>query len=200
MFVLGSQEKKLKFLSFLSKRKASLEQPKEKKYVYYKMGCPIDVVLDKLNVVYKEVSNSDVFKNLRVKSLDEDRVFEDFVFVFNRALLAGYDPYQPIDLDEVSKFPKTTFVGYLYGRPVGFIIYTIEERDGKNVGVIAGIGVIPEYRGRGVAKSLVIKTAEEMKKRFNVEELECDVYEKNIASINLVSKFGFKKIGEFTIG
>lgn len=198
MFLL-EEERKLKFLNFLSKKKMRHIVEERRKYVYYKMSCPIEVVLDKLSTVYSEVADTDVFKSLRVKSLEEKNVYEDLVFVFNRSLLAGYDPYQPIDIEEAKKFPSTTFVGYLYGRPVGFIIYTIEDRGGKKVGVIAGLGVIPEYRGRGVAKSMIIKTAEVIREKFNVDTLECDVYEKNTASLNLVKKFGFKKIGEFQL-
>jgi len=196
---LLEKDRKLKFLNFLSRRKKTFVEEAKKGYIYYRMACPIDVILDKLNIVYSEISKSDVFKNLKVKSLEEKDVFEDLVFVFNRALLTGSDPYQPIDIQEAKKFPSTTFVCYLYGRPVGFIIYTIEKHSNDTVGVIAGLGVIPEYRGRGVAKSLIIKSAEVMRKKFNVNKLECDVYEKNIASLNLVKKFGFKKIGEFEL-
>ena len=59
------------------------------------------------------------------------------------------------------------------------------------------MGVIPEYRRKGVAKSLIIKTAEIIRDKFDVKKLICDVYEKNVASFNLIKKFGFKEEGEF---
>ncbi len=184
-------------------RKNAYSSPSEgvevKRYRYIKMGCPISKVLDSLNIVYQEIKDSDVYKNLKIEYLDPEKNGEDFIFVFNKSLLTGTDPYQPIDYSDLDKFPKTTFLGYLYGRPVAFVTYTIEEEDGLKVGVIAGLGVVPEYRRRGVAKALLLKTARELESMFNVNKLVCDVYEKNIASLNLVKKFGFKEEGEFYI-
>ena len=194
---MSPAEKSHKLIHYLMRKNTVENQPEliEAKHRYFKMGCPISKVLDSLNQVYLEIKESDVFKNLKIKPLNPDENGEDFISVFNKSLLAGYDPYQPIDYGDLDKFPKTTFIGYLYGRPVAFITYTIEEENGEKVGVIAGLGVIPEYRRRGVAKALIIKTATEIEKNFNVRKLICDVYEKNTASLNLVKKFGFKKEG-----
>ena len=193
-------EKSHKLINFLIRKEKKAGEKEEPRYKYIKMSCPMEKVLNKLNIVYKEIADSDIFKNLKVKKLNLRENGEDFIYVFNRSLLTGTDPYQPIDWNDLEKFPKeTTFIGYLYGRPVGFITYTIEEEDGEMIGVIAGLGVIPEYRRRGVAKSLILKTAEILKGSLNVEKLVCDVYEKNIASYHLIKKFGFKEEGEFYI-
>ncbi|MGQ4891449.1 MAG: GNAT family N-acetyltransferase [Candidatus Njordarchaeia archaeon] len=193
-------ERAHKLINFLIRREKETGEKAGVKYKYIKMSCPVEKVLNKLNIVYKEIENTDVFKNLKIQRLDVEKNGEDLIYTFNRSLLTGTDPYQPINWEDLEKFPKdTTFIGYLYGRPVGFITYTIEEEDGERIGVIAGLGVIPEYRRRGVAKSLILKTAEKIKGDLDVKKLVCDVYEKNVASYNLIKKFGFEEEGSFYI-
>jgi len=195
-----NKKKSHKFLEFLLKRDQKEEVVTAKRYKYIKMSCPIDRVLSNLNIVFEEIKDSDIFKNLKLEKLEPEKNGNDFIWVFNRTLLTGYDPYRPISEGDITKFPlDTTFIGYLYGKPVSFITCTVDQEDGESIGVIAGLGVIPEYRRRGVAKATIIKAAEILKNKFNVTKLVCDVYEKNVASYNLIKKFGFVEEEEFYI-
>lgn len=57
-------------------------------------------------------------------------------------------------------------------------------------GYVTNVAVLPQYRGRGIAQSLI---AEQMKNEMEFITLE--VRESNIPAINLYTKMGFENVG-----
>ncbi|MEM3694966.1 MAG: ribosomal protein S18-alanine N-acetyltransferase [Candidatus Bathyarchaeia archaeon] len=78
---------------------------------------------------------------------------------------------------------------------VGFIIGMLHQEEGKTVGHILTIDVLPEYRRRGIGLRLLNEIEEIFRgKGANVCVLE--VREDNIAALRLYKKLGYKKIAK----
>lgn len=57
-----------------------------------------------------------------------------------------------------------------------------------------GMGLLPEYRGKGVGSQL-LKAVLDHAKRFGLEKVELNVYTTNEAAVALYKKFGFEQEG-----
>lgn len=57
-----------------------------------------------------------------------------------------------------------------------------------------GMGIIPEYRGRGIGSQLLSTTLDHAEK-FGLEKVELNVYTSNTAAVALYKKFGFEEEG-----
>jgi len=100
------------------------------------------------------------------------------------------------------------FVNYVINNNYAqyFIIYENEVRgwcdiipksipEFSHVGVL-GIGILPEYRGRGLGKKLLAKTINHAKDINKLEKIELVVFESNINAIKLYKEFGFFEEGK----
>lgn len=65
----------------------------------------------------------------------------------------------------------------------------------SHVGVL-GMGILPEYRGRGLGKKILDKTINHVKKINKLEKIELVVFESNINAIKLYKEFGFFEEGK----
>lgn len=72
------------------------------------------------------------------------------------------------------------------GRVAGYMGLQIFSGEGY----VTNVAVLPEFRGRGIAKALI---GECMKNEMNFITLE--VRESNLAAINLYEKTGFERVG-----
>ncbi len=70
---------------------------------------------------------------------------------------------------------------------VGFIAGDI--RDGKNLGWITTLAVLPEYQGRGIGSNLL----EECEKLINTPVIRLNVRISNHAAIRLYRRFGYEQ-------
>lgn len=59
-----------------------------------------------------------------------------------------------------------------------------------------GIGLLAEYRHKGIGSVLLQKALEHAKERNNLEKVELEVFESNINAIRLYEKFGFQHEGK----
>jgi len=64
-----------------------------------------------------------------------------------------------------------------------------------HVGVL-GIGILSEYRGKGLGTQLLHKAIEHAKQLNHIEKIELDVFESNSAAIALYKKLGFEEEGK----
>lgn len=65
----------------------------------------------------------------------------------------------------------------------------------RHAGVL-GMGVLTEYRGKGLGTLLLQKTIEHARNINHLEKIELDVFESNSAAIALYRKFGFEVEGK----
>jgi len=82
--------------------------------------------------------------------------------------------------------------------PLGILKFMLQLRNTNNIRLVS-IGVIKEFRGMGVAESLLVKSVLEMKRK-GFDSLEYSwVLEDNCASIAVASKVGGKKLKRYTM-
>ncbi|HKZ41470.1 MAG TPA: GNAT family N-acetyltransferase [Candidatus Hodarchaeales archaeon] len=126
---------------------------------------------------------------------------ETFALVFNTILMTSPDPYRPITKEEAKIFGDGTFLTYAYGQPAGFAVLTHEKDEGtqENIGVIAGIGIMPKFRGRRFAIAFALGLLDWFKAR-GVSRLQCEVYEHNDVSHRFITSLGFSEVGEMFLG
>lgn len=57
-----------------------------------------------------------------------------------------------------------------------------------------GMGILPEFRGKGIGSKLLQKAIEHSA-TFGLEKIELNVYTSNVSAIGLYKKFGFEQEG-----
>lgn len=57
-----------------------------------------------------------------------------------------------------------------------------------------GMGILPEFRGKGIGSQLLQKVIDHAK-TFGLEKIELNVYTSNISAVALYKKFGFEQEG-----
>lgn len=145
-------------------------------------------------------AKKEIIKYIHVRPYNyQDKVEQEtFTKLFNLVLLSSPDPFRPLNQDEAAKyFKKGTFLAFLYGKCVGYGVLTIEQSEEGKIGVIAGIGVHPNYRRKNVALKIALEMGQWFLDKKDLVKLQCEVYEKNEVSYKFISSFGFKKVGEF---
>jgi ribosomal protein S18 acetylase RimI-like enzyme len=65
----------------------------------------------------------------------------------------------------------------------------------RHVGTL-GMGILSEYRRRGIGKKLLELTIEHAKTVNGMEKVELEVFKSNASAVRLYRKMGFKKEGE----
>jgi ribosomal protein S18 acetylase RimI-like enzyme len=132
------------------------------------------------------------YVNVRGLSTDE---IPEFVHLYNRCFLASPDPFCPLTIEEAHKLEtEGIFVAEMWTTLAGFIACFVEKTEDSLYGEITGIGVLPMRRRKGVATAL-IRQATEYFLDAGVDEVYCEVYEKNIPSQMLIHAYDFEKVG-----
>lgn len=80
-------------------------------------------------------------------------------------------------------------------KPAGYCWTCIAPAEGNLRGVIGMIGVVPEFRGRGVSKTILLAGMECLKS-LGVTEIGLQVDGSNTQAIRLYTSVGFEKAGE----
>ncbi len=167
-----------------------LEPSEKREYTYAVMAIEVEGAEELLAQKKRWLKNR-IGRLVRIEQLSEENA-PDFVEVWNKALLTAPDPFRPISLEKAKALPKEgTFIAYLFGKPVGFIVCVVDGEDGA----IAGLAVDPSRRRRGIATALAIRAAEYLLSR-GVKRVVCDIYLGNRESMAFVKSFGFKDTGE----
>jgi ribosomal protein S18 acetylase RimI-like enzyme len=103
------------------------------------------------------------------------------------------DAWPLLDLVSVLTFRGVIRLKAVIGKTmVGFIAGDVKRLEG--VAWIATVGVLPEYRGRGIGAAL-LQACEE---QIPVDRIRLCVRPSNDVAIRLYERFGYTKIGEWT--
>jgi ribosomal protein S18 acetylase RimI-like enzyme len=102
------------------------------------------------------------------------------------------DAWPLLDLMAVLSFPGVIRIKAIVdGRMVGFIAGDPKLEEG--IGWIATVGVLPEYRGRGIGHALI----EECEKKMPLRRIRLSVRVNNTSAIELYEKIGYQRISEW---
>ncbi len=83
------------------------------------------------------------------------------------------------------------FVALSKDKVIGWCDILPKEKEiNKHVGVM-GVGIIPDFRGKGIGTRLINACLEKVKKQ-NIYRIELWVYEDNVNAVDLYKKLGFE--------
>jgi len=129
------------------------------------------------------------------KGFDE----EVFVSIFN-ATFGDYDDIRSMTLEEMKKTEEAPsfntdgmFIAEWNGETAGMINAYIDKLREEEKGFIQRLGVLPKFRGKGIAKKLVEKALESLKRR-GMKLAETWAQTDREGCIHLFESFGFKKV------
>lgn len=128
---------------------------------------------------YKSLNN---ISSVEVIKLVND-VFKDYIVPINWNLKTFEK-----DVKEYSISLDDSFVCYDDEKPIGFSIVSHRGELGR----IDSIGVLPEYRGAGIASEIIYRTIENLKWK-GVKKIVLEVEENEKRAINFYKKHGFKE-------
>jgi ribosomal protein S18 acetylase RimI-like enzyme len=181
------------FFSRLDVEPETLEEEEDISLTYTQMRLPVDEITPEFEAKVKEKVKKN-FLNAKIR----EATMEDLptiMQIHNRAWLTANEPFRPIELDSLEKIYSYTeteiLIAKVYGKDGGFIILDREGEDGE-IGVIAGLGVLPRFQRKGLGTVLGVAAWNYFKDKA-VEELRCEVYEDNEASYHFIKSLGFEE-------
>ena len=83
-------------------------------------------------------------------------------------------------------------MGFKANKVAAYICTLLED----SVGVIAGIGIHPNQRGKKISFPMLNQAIEWLLTQKQVETIQCDVFENNLVSKSLFESLGFKQIDD----
>ena len=129
------------------------------------------------------------------KGFDEDV----FVSIFNAAF-GDYDDIRSMTLEEMKKMEKSPsfstngmFIAEWNGETAGMINAYVDKLREEKKGFIQWLGVLPKFRGKGIAKKLLKRAIESLKQRgMKITETWAQTDRK--ACVHLFESFEFKQV------
>ncbi|MFO7794978.1 MAG: GNAT family N-acetyltransferase [Promethearchaeati archaeon] len=174
------------------------EKAEKEGLTYIQMKLPVEKITEEFeNEIKKKVEKS--FLGAKIREAKEEDL-ETVMNIHNRAWMTANEPFRPIELESLKKiheYPETEIlIAKVYGNDGGFIIL---DREGENneIGVIAGLGVLPNLQRKGLGTVLGMSAWNYFKKK-DVTELRCEVYKDNSVSYGFIKSLGFEEYDKKT--
>ncbi|TXT54157.1 MAG: hypothetical protein BAJALOKI2v1_810012 [Promethearchaeota archaeon] len=186
------------FFFSLEKKESEEEQTFEKQIekegmIYIQMRLPVEkITLEFEESLRKKIAQNFLKANIREAERED---FDSIVSLYNKAWLTSQTPFRPLDKDSLKKIfedPDTVIlIAKVYAMDAGFVILDFEGSK-KEIGVIAGLGVLPRFQRKGLGTVLGMATWNFFKKQ-GVKELRCEVYKDNKVSYSFIKWIGFEE-------
>ena len=111
----------------------------------------------------------------------------------------GFCPNTVEQIEYRSSMANTFHQGICFlfdgAKAAGYCWTCLEPLNGSIRGVIGMIGVVPDYRGKGISRSILIAGMESLRTQ-NVADIGLQVDSSNTPGVRLYSSIGFEKVGE----
>ncbi len=160
---------------------------------YIQMRLPVSKITAKFDNDLKEKVEKNILQAKIRESTEKD--LASVMYLYNRSWMVSNTPFSPINIESLKiifDFPKTLIlIAKVYGSDAGFVILDFEG-DYNEIGIIAGLGVLPRFQRKGLGTVLGMAAWNYFKER-EVKELRCEVYVNNLVSYNFISSLGFEE-------
>jgi len=158
----------------------------DKGMVYLQMRLPIEKITKEFVDTLRDKIERKIYSaNIREAELKDLSIITD---IYNKSWLTSSTPFRPIErgtLKQIFTNQNTVFlIAKVYGSNGGFIILDIEGENNE-YGVIAGLGVLPRFQGKGLGTILGMAAWNYFKEK-GLKELRCEVYKDNQNSYSFV--------------
>jgi ribosomal protein S18 acetylase RimI-like enzyme len=161
--------------------------------IYVQMRLPVEKITPEFEEsLRKKIAQNFLKANIREADKND---LDSIVSLYNKAWLTSQTPFRPLDKESLEKIfedPDTVIlIAKVYGTDAGFVILDFEGKD-KDIGIIAGLGVLPRFQRKGLGTVLGMATWNYFKKE-GVKELRCEVYKDNDVSYSFIKWIGFEE-------
>lgn len=188
------------FFSGLEKKSKSSEASKSLENLlaqtgmkYIQMKLPIEKITPEFEHFIKGKIESHII-NAKIREVEEEDL-TILVDLYNKSWITAREPYSRLSLESLRKiyeYPDTKiFIVRYFGIDAGFVILDIEGEN-KDIGVIAGLGILPRFQGKGLGKVIGIAAWNYFKDK-RIKELRCEVYHENVVSYHFIKSLGFEE-------
>jgi len=160
---------------------------------YIQMRLPVRKITPEFEAALRaKIENNIIHAEVREATMED---INCLIELHDKAWHSTPMPYRPLNKDSIIKMlqdPNIIFlIAKVQGDDRGFaLIYFSGEE--KEIGVIAGMGIIPEYQRKGLGTILGLATWDYFKKK-GVFELRCKVFKDNEISFNFIKGLGFEE-------
>jgi len=163
--------------------------------VYLQMRLPIEKITKEFeNILRRKIEKNIYRASIREAELKDLSIITD---IYNKSWLTSSTPFRPIEketLKQIFNHQNTVFlIANVYSLDGGFIILDFEGENNE-YGVIAGLGVLPRFQGKGLGTILGMAAWNHFKEK-GLKELRCEVYEDNQKSFNFIEGLNFEEFG-----
>ena len=167
----------------------------DKGMVYLQMRLPIEKITKEFENTLRDKIEKKIYRaNIREAELKDLSIITD---VYNKSWLTSSTPFRPIKketLKQIFNDQNTVFlIARVYGSDGGFVILDFEGEHNE-YGVIAGLGVLPRFQGKGLGTILGMAAWNYFKEK-GLKELRCEVYKDNKKSYNFIKGLNFEEFG-----
>lgn len=140
---------------------------------------------------------------LKIRSFVEGEDEEVWIRIYNESY-REYEDFRPDTIEDMEVWKKSPnfdatgmFIAEFEGKPVGAVNAYIDRKRKEKMGFLRALGVVPEYRRRGVGRRLVERAIENLKER-GIESVQGWTREGKVACKSLLESMGFKLIRVFS--
>jgi ribosomal protein S18 acetylase RimI-like enzyme len=185
-----------RFKSFFTKMYGDIKNSSQKDLDFIQMRLPVsNITEDFENNLKNKIKDS--FINAEIREATREDI-DHLIDLHDRAWHSTPMPYRPLTKEKLPEILNNKNVIFLIakveGKDSGFALIYFTSKDNL-VGVIAGLGIIPELQREGLGTILGMASWDLFKKR-GVKELRCKVYKDNKASYNFIRGLGFEEYEE----
>jgi mycothiol synthase len=141
---------------------------------------------------------------LRIKEFIKGKHEQTWTKIYNDTFREYEDfrPYTLRDMEDWEKYPvfggTRMFIAEINGKPVGCVNAFIDMESEEKKGFINNLGVIPQYRRRGIGRALLEKAFESLMER-GILYAEAAAPEDKIAIKSFLESNGFELVRVFSI-
>ncbi len=165
---------------------------------FYGFG-PIKFTYVAFELDIKNIPEIKVPEDVNVKRYEPKREAEILAMLHNKTMSRCED-FLPMDEKLVKKIPNhVSFIAEINGYPVGMAITGVANTKKGRQGYIAELGVLKNYRYRGVGSAL-LKHVLDFFESEKVEKVTCEVLESNIDTLYILKrKANFEETKRITL-
>lgn len=183
---------------FLSVDKKDQKEEEVESLEYIQMKLPVSDITSEFEEKLTKKVKSNILKAKIREANEED--LPSIKYLYDRSWLTSQTPFSAISVSSLKtiwKYPETIIlIAKVYGSDAGFAILDCEGEN-QEIGVIAGMGIIPRFQRKGLGTVIGMAAWNYFKKK-GIKELRCEVYKGNTVSYQFIKSIGFKEYDKKT--
>jgi len=166
----------------------------EERPSYVQMRLPVEKITQEFEDSLKEkIEHSIVHAEIREATKgDIEHIFK----IYGKAWQSTSMPFRQVNQETFLKFHKhfkTVFLIASVDNIDGGFILIHFERNNNDIGVINGLGVLPQFQHKGLGTTLAMAAWNYFKER-GVRELRCEVHKDNKIPYSFIKGLGFEEM------